>query len=49
MVGLVRFQNVDGEVQELLFVVRVYFYSSVYPLGPFGLHTHTDPRALHWG
>lgn len=49
MVGLVRFQNVDGEVQNSCFVVRVYFYSKCVSSWPFWF-THTQtPEPLHWG
>lgn len=48
VVGLVRFQNADGEVQNSCLLLGFIFIQSVYPLGPFGLHTQT-PEPLHWG
>ena len=49
MVGLVKFQNVDGEVQSSYLLLGFIFIQSVYPLGLSGLHIHTHPRGPSLG
>lgn len=48
MVGLVRFQNVDGEVQNSCLLLGFIFIQKCVSSWPFWF-THTDPRAPSLG